>query len=315
MREAEELVAPPLVLLTEQSAIGKLLGDQVNLQYVPGLTRAELREKVSDADAIIVRNQTIVTADIIEAATRLRVIGRLGAGLENIDIVAVRKRGAEVVYAPDANTVAVAEYCVAQILNISRLLPWAHDSVRRGEWTRSEFTGREMGEITVGIVGFGLIGRKVAQLLKIFGTKILVNTRRPGSVPAEFHNAELDELFSRSDIVSLHVPATQQTRHLVNARTLSFMQGHAALINTSRGSVVDESALLEVLRQGRLAYAALDVRDSEPPATSGLMEMAHVLSTPHIAAFTHAAQLRVDTAVANDVLAVLAGQEPMHRAP
>jgi phosphoglycerate dehydrogenase-like enzyme len=134
-------------------------------------------------------------------------------------------------------------------------------------------------------------------------------------VPPNFDHVELDELLARSDIVSIHVPATRQTQHLVNARTLSLMQAHAAIINTSRGSAVDEDALLEALRQERLAYVALDVRESEPPAGTGLTEMTNVLSTPHIAAFTHAAQRRVDVVVAEGVLAVLAGGEPVYPAP
>ena len=284
----------------------------ISFIYQPDLWQypEKLSRNIQDADGLIIRNQTQVDAALLTNAKKLRVIGRLGAGLDNIDIQAARAAGVQVVYSPDANTTSVAEYCLAQILNIIRVLPEAMHSTSSGDWLRTQFTGRELSEIVIGLVGFGRIAQALAERLDYLGGKIIIATRSPEKVPRSFDTGSLDELIKEADIISLHVPGGLETKHLIGSPQFKTMKPTAWLLNTSRGSVVDEKALHTALVSGKIAGAVVDVRENEPPVAGILETLPNLYTTPHIAAFTSAAQARVEKTVFADVVAVLNGDHP-----
>lgn len=303
-----EMLAPPGPELLEAS------GRPVKLDPTLWRDPARLHLLLGEAEALIVRNQTRVTAELLGAAPRLRVIGRLGAGLDNIDLEAARARGITVTSARNANAMAVAEYVLAAMLHIARNLAAADASVRAGKWDRVQFGGTELWGRTLGLVGVGEIGRRVAKRAQSFGLTVIGYDPLVG--PYDFAPAEqeitlvpLDELLARADVVSLHVPLLPATRHLINAERLSQMRPHAVLINTSRGGIVDEVALLDALTGGRLYRAVLDVSEFEPLlAESPLRSCEAVILTPHVAGLTAEAQERTSRLVISDVLRVLSGE-------
>jgi D-3-phosphoglycerate dehydrogenase len=286
---------------------------QAEVQYRPGLTPAELLQAIADADALVVRSGTRVTRPVIEAGMRLRVIGRAGTGTDNIDVAAATERGIWVVNAPDSNSVAVAEHVFALMLALLRHIPAAGESLRRGEWKRSQFRGKELNGKVLGIVGLGRIGVKVAERARAFGMTVCAYD--PFVAPGQAESLSvvpisLDELLRRSDIITLHVPAAADTQGLIGARELALCKPGAYLINCSRGSVVSGDALLQALDSGKLAGAGLDVFEREPPVGSPLLQHPKVVATPHIAGMTDEAQRNVALAVARQVLDVLQGRQP-----
>lgn len=303
-----EMLAPPGPELLEAS------GRPVKLDPTLWRELARLQALLNEAEALIVRNQTHVTEQVLDAAPRLRVVGRLGVGLDNIDLAAARARGITVTSARNANAIAVAEYVLAAMLHIARNLAAADASVRAGKWDRVQFGGTELWGRTLGLVGVGEIGRRVAKRARSFGMTVIGYDPLVG--PYDFAPAEqeitlvpLDELLARADVVSLHVPLLPATRHLINAERLSQMRPHAVLINTSRGGVVNEVALLDALTGGRLYRAVLDVSEFEPlPAESPLRSCEAVILTPHVAGLTTEAQERTSRLVISDVLRVLSGE-------
>lgn len=270
---------------------------------------------LEEAEALIVRNQTQVNAQLLEAAPRLLVVGRLGVGLDNIDLAAARTRGITVTAGRNANAVAVAEYVLAAMLHSARDLAAANASVRAGGWDRAHFGGTELWGRTLGLIGVGEIGRRVAKRAQAFGMTVIGHDPQVG--PYDFAPIEqdisllpLDDVLARADVISLHVPLIPSTRHLINTERLAKMQSHAILINTSRGGIIDEAALLDALTTGRLRHAVLDVREVEPPPEDDpLRSCDAALLTPHIAGLTAEAQERVVRLVINDVLHVLAGEK------
>ena len=308
----------PVVLQTEAADLGGYFRDRVDLRFEPSLASdpVRLRQALTVADGLIVRNQTTISDDTLSGARRLRVIGRLGAGVDNIDVQSARARGIEVVYAPDANSAAVAEYCVAQIINMTRDLGSASAITRLGGWERDRFIGRELSELTVGILGLGRVGSRVASILTTLGAR--VTATRHSQSPERSTSAELvgfEELLNISDVVSIHLPLTAETNGLIDRKALRLFKAGASLVNTSRGAVVDEEAVFDALRSGRLSAATLDVRHSEPPRTAVPNDVPNLTLTPHIAAFTFAAQDRVGRTVADDVTAVLDGRHPQNPVP
>lgn len=303
-----ELLAPPGPALLEASGRRVIAGEQL-WKDTPRLLSI-----LQDAEALIVRNQTQVTAQLLEAAPHLRVVGRLGVGLDNIDLAAARTRGVTVTAARNANAIAVAEYVLAAMLHVTRNLTAADASVRAGAWDRVHFGGNELWGRTLGLIGVGEIGRRVALRARAFGMHVIGYDPLVG--PYDFAPAEqsitllpLDDVLARADVVSLHVPLIAATRHLINAERLARMQPHATLINTARGGIVDETALLNALNSGQLHRAVLDVREIEPPpADDPLRTCDAVLLTPHIAGLTAQAQERTSQLVIADVLRVLAGE-------
>jgi len=275
---------------------------------------AKLAEEVRRARALVVRNQTQVTAALIQAAEDLQIIGRAGVGVNNIDVQAASDAGVVVAYTPDATSVSVAELTLGLMLALARRIPAANRDTGRGGWDRRGFTGIELGGKTLGVVGLGRIGVTTAKLARAFGMKIVAHDAyidRDSPVLGELEAPllSLDELLERSDFVTCHVPLTEQTRGMFDYRRFSRMKPAAMFVNTSRGEVVDEDDLIRALEEGRIGGAALDVRQTEPPQAGRLGQMENVILTPHVGAFTHEAQHRVVYSVCRDVAAVLGGGE------
>lgn len=284
--------------------------------YAPDLVdRPEaLRAEAAGARALIVRNRTRVDAELLQALPALRVVGRLGVGLDNIDTAECERRGIEVIPATGANAQAVAEYVICTAMMLLRGAYLASAKVAAGQWPRAELSkGREIAGKTIGLVGLGGIGRLTARLAGALGMKAVAYdpylNRGPGAaVQAEVELLDLDELLGRADVVSLHLPLTGETRGLFSRERLAAMKPGAVLINTARGGIVDEAALVELLRSGHLAGAALDVFADEPlPAGSALAEAPNLLLTPHIAGLTTEANTRVSTMIAERVAHALRG--------
>jgi D-3-phosphoglycerate dehydrogenase / 2-oxoglutarate reductase len=280
---------------------------------VSKLPEAELIRRIPDFDALVVRSETRVTAPIIEAGSRLRVVGRAGVGVDNIDVSAATRAGILVVNAPRGNIVAAAEHTMALLFSLARWVPQADASVKRGEWTRSKFTGTEIRGKTLGVVGLGNVGSEVAKRAHGIEMDVVAYDPAVSVERAEMFNVELvslDELLERSDFITVHVPLVDSNRNLIGARELGRVKPTARLINTSRGGVVDEAALADALESGRLVAAATDVFVSEPPGDNRLLKLTNFVATPHIGASTAEAQVSVAFDVAEEVAAVLAGDLP-----
>ena len=274
--------------------------------------RDDLFASVATADGVIVRNRTQVDATLIAAAAKLKVVGRLGVGLDNIDLPACEARGIQVIPARGANALAVAEYVIGAAMHLLRGAFLATESVAAGEWPRNALShGREIAGKTLGVVGFGSIGQLTGRLARALGMTVIgFDAKIPASsaVWGEQNTAprRFDDLLRAADVVSLHVPLTPATRHLIDAEKLALMKPDAVLINTARGGVVDEEALAAGLRAGRLYGAALDVFESEPlPAGSPLAGCPNLILTPHVAGLTREANFRVSTMIADRVAAAL----------
>lgn len=266
----------------------------------------ELRTRLGDCRALIVRNRTRVDDALLAAAPALRVVGRLGVGLDNIDLDACAARGISVLPATGANTVAVAEYVIAALLLLVRGSYRASDRVLAGEWPRRQLVGGELSGRTLGLVGYGAIARAVAERARALGMRIAAHDPLLAADDPAWSGvqrcADLPELLGLGDALSLHVPLTPRTRRLIDAGALAAMKPGAVLINTARGGVVDEPALAEALRSGRLGGAALDVFEREPlPAGSVLVDVPNLILTPHIAGVTAEANVRVSAVTAANV--------------
>ncbi|MEX1140555.1 MAG: phosphoglycerate dehydrogenase [Bacteroidota bacterium] len=267
----------------------------------PGLTLDALKEKIRDADALVVRSATQVTADVLAAGTCLKVIGRAGAGVDNIDCDAATRRGIVVMNTPGGNTVSTAEHTMSMLLSLSRNIPQAFESLRKGEWERGKFVGTELQGKTIGIIGLGKIGREVAQRCQAFGLiTIGFDPVLAADVAAKL-NIELvalEELYRRSDFITVHTPLNDETRGLINDSVLGRCKQGVRLINCARGGIIDEGALLRGLESGRVAGAALDVFVEEPPRGNRLLMNPRVIATPHLGASTEEAQEKVARQIA-----------------
>lgn len=306
------------VLVTE-----KIVGDALaalarthGVAFEPDLWRSTdgLREAAGSARAIVVRNQTQVTRELLAAAPRLQIVARAGVGLDNIDVGAASAAGVVVSFTPQANAVSVAELTLGLMLAVARKIPAADRDVRAGGWDRVRFTGVELAGKTLGIVGLGRIGRMVAERARAFGMTLLAYDPAidPASAVARdlgLRLVRLDDLLEASDVVSCHVPLAPETARLFDEDRFRRMKPGAVFVNTSRGEVADEDALLAALREGRLGGAALDVRRTEPPGPTPFDALENVVLTPHVGAFTAEAQRRTLEAVCRDVTNVLAGGE------
>ncbi len=272
-----------------------------------------LAEQVRNCRALIVRNQTPVTAALIDAAPELLVIGRAGVGLDNVDVKHAEQAGIVVSFTPDQNAISVAEISMGMMLSLARFIPAADQDTKDGNWQRNRFMGTELYGKTLGIIGAGKIGYLTARRAMAFGMRILAydpfltqDNILLSELQAEL--TDLDNLLARADVVSCHLPATPQTMGLMNRERFGKMKRGALFINTSRGRVVSEPDLVEALKAGIVGGAALDVRSEEPPKTGELESLPNVILTPHIAAFTREAQDRVSRAICEDVARVLDGK-------
>lgn len=289
-----------------------LMSRRLDVEVRTGLSEEILTEIIPDYEAIVVRSATRVTAPVIAAAGRLRVIARAGAGLDTIDVAAATARGIEVVNSPDANTLAVAELTIGMMLSLARKIPAADAAMKEGRWEKSKLMGTGLSGKTLGIIGFGRIGREVAARAKAFGMTVITNQRRP--TPELYREAgvepvDLDDLLARSDYVSLHVPARPDTELLIGETELARMKPTAFLLNTSRGTVVDAAALLDALDRGTIAGAGLDVFAVEPAVDDPLASHPQVIATPHIGASTEDAQTNAALDVAAKLLSLLTPED------
>jgi len=286
------------------------LAERFQVVYEPTLVdrRDELLAAVADADALVVRNRTQVNADVLAAAPALKVVGRLGVGLDNIDTSACAARHVEVIPATGANALAVAEYVIATTMVLLRGSYLSSAEVAAGQWPRTRMSsGRETAGKTLGLVGFGGIGRLTARLARSLGMWVvahdpMIADDAPVWQETGVASRSLDALMAEADVVSLHVPLTDDTRHLIDTRRIDTMKRGAVLINTARGGIVNEAALAAALRSGRLGGAALDVFADEPlPAGSPLAEVPNLILTPHIGGVTLESNARVSSMIAERV--------------
>ena len=306
-------MAKPVVLIADKLAPSTVeaLGDQVEVRWVDGPNRAELLAAVPEADALLVRSATTVDAEVIEAAPKLKIIGRAGVGLDNVDIPAATERGVMVANAPTSNIHSACEHAIALLLSTARQIPAADATLRDGQWKRSSFNGVEIYGKTVGIVGFGHIGQLFAQRLAAFETTIIAydpyaNPARAAQLGVEL--VELEELMGRADFVTIHLPKTKETAGMFDAELLGKAKEGQIIINAARGGLVDEQALADAIRAGRIRGAGFDVYATEPCTDSPLFELDQVVVTPHLGASTVEAQDRAGTDVADSVLKALAGE-------
>jgi D-3-phosphoglycerate dehydrogenase len=275
------------------------------------LTEEQLIEAIKDYDAILVRSGTEVTAAVIEAGTKLKYIGRAGAGVDNIDTEAATRRGIPVANAPMGNTLAATEHTIAMMLSLARNIPQATASLKKKEWKRSKFMGVELNEKTLGIVGLGRIGREIAKRviamdMKVVGYDPFITKENAAQMGVELMG--IDDLVKVADFITVHTPLTPETKHLINAERIATMKDGVRLINCARGGIIDEKAMYDGLVSGKIAGAALDVFESEPPFESPLLTLDSVIVTPHLGASTVEAQKNVAISVAKQCLAVFAGE-------
>ncbi len=304
------LVAEPLA---EEGVA--LLRAQHQVDVRTGLSRQDFLAALPDYDALLVRSQVSVDAEAIAAGSRLVVVGRAGVGVDNVDLDAATRAGIVVVNAPTGNTVAAAEHTIALMFALARHVPAADASVRRGEWKRSAFTGVELRGRTLGIVGLGKIGMAIADRARGLQMDVIGHDPFVSHDAAANHGValrSLDDVVAGADVLTLHVPVTRATRGLIGAAQLARMKSTAFLLNVSRGSIVDEAALAEALRAGRLAGAGLDVYASEPPTSSPILDAPNTVLTPHLGASTAEAQVRVAVEAVEQVLDVLGGRPAMY---
>jgi D-3-phosphoglycerate dehydrogenase/(S)-sulfolactate dehydrogenase len=279
-----------------KSILERIPGAQV--EFKPGLKPAELLQIIGQYEALAVRSATKVTAEVLAAATNLRVIGRAGTGVDNIDLAAATRRGVVVMNAPGGNSVSVAEHTLALLLSLARSIADASQSTRAGRWEKKKYSaGRELAGKTLGVVGTGNIGQLVVQRAKAFGMKVIAYDpflSEDAALKLGVEPVELPELFRRSDAITLHVPLTEQTKNMVNAATLLQMKPGALLVNCARGGLVDERAVADALTSKYLGGAALDVFENEPPpADHPLFSCENFIGTPHLGGSTEDAQQNV----------------------
>lgn len=278
-----------------------------------GLTKEELLAIMPDYDGLIIRSGTTADADVLAAGKKLKVVGRAGIGVDNIDVEAATKQGVVVMNTPGSNSLATAEQTMALMLAVSRYTVPAHNSLAAGEWKRAQFTGVELHGKVLGIIGFGRIGRLVAERAKAFGMTVLAHdpfVKTEDAAQLGVSLVGLDRVFSQADYLTLHTAVTPQTTKMINCPSINKMKNGVIIINVARGKLIDEAALVEALQEGKVKAAALDVFASEPPAPGNpLISLPNVLHTPHLGASTVEAQRNVATQIVRQVLDCLRGVE------
>ncbi len=275
-----------------------------NVVYLPEKKGSAVTEEIRDADALVVRSATKVTSSLLEGAKQLRVVGRAGVGVDNVDLDAATKQGIVVMNTPGGNAVSVAEHTLALLLALARRIPEADASMKRGQWEKKKLQGIELRGKTLGVVGFGQIGREVARLAQAFEMEVLAYDPFVTSVVARELNvklAPLEQLLKSCDFLTLHASATPETHHLLNARTLAQSKPGIRIVNCARGELINQADLLAALESGQVAAAALDVFETEPPKDHPLVKHSNVVATPHIAGSTEEAQEIVGIRIAEQV--------------
>lgn len=283
----------------------------LQVDYQPEIKADELITAVKNYDVLVVRSRTKVTKDVIDANSKMKIIARVGVGLDNIDVQHAQSKGITVVNAEEAAMTAVAELVIGLMLSLARGIARADAAMKDGKWIKSELTGIELKGKYLGIVGLGRMGKRLARIARSFNMNLIGHDVIPPDQQfvreVGLIMTDLNTLLGSSDFVTLHVPLTPQTKHLINEQSLGRMKKNAYLINTSRGAVVDEAALYNALKNGVIAGAALDVFDVEPPTRSELVKLPNVVCTPHIGAQTREAQELAANVIAEKIIQILKG--------
>jgi len=307
------LVTKPVVLIAEElsPATVEALGPDFDIRYVDGANRTELLEALVDAHAVLIRSATHIDSAALEVAKSLKVVARAGVGLDNVDIKAATEAGVMVVNAPTSNIVSAAELAIAHILSLARHIPRAHASLASGEWKRSAFTGVELFDKTIGIIGLGRIGALVAERLAGFGVRLIgfdpyVQPARASQMGITL--TTLDDLIGQSDFISIHIPKTPETTGMIGLDELKKAKPTLRIVNASRGGIIDEAALHTALSEGWIAGAGIDVFVAEPPKDSPLLSLPNIVVTPHLGASTEEAQEKAGISVARSVRLALEGE-------
>jgi D-3-phosphoglycerate dehydrogenase len=286
----------------------ELLNKETELEVALGLDEIELCEKIRGFDALIVRSGTQVTKKVIASSDKLRVIGRAGVGVDNIDVEAATEKGIIVLNAPEGNTIAAAELTMAMMLSLTRLIPQATSSMKNGRWDKKSFMGVELRGKTLGIIGLGRIGKEVAKRARSFDLRIMAydpyltaeNAKALGVILGDY-----ETVISNADYITFHVPLTEKTHHILSTKEFEMVKPGVRIINCARGGIIDEDALYDAIKTGKVAGAALDVFEEEPPKNNKLIELPNVIHTPHLGASTVEAQVNVAVDVAKSVVEVL----------
>ncbi|MET0989465.1 MAG: phosphoglycerate dehydrogenase, partial [Glaciihabitans sp.] len=306
-------MAKPVVLIAEElsPATVEALGPDFEVRSVDGTDRPALLEALSQADAVLIRSATQMDAEAISSSKTLKVIARAGVGLDNVDIKAATAAGVMVVNAPTSNIISAAELTVGHIISMARYIPAAHASLAAGTWKRSKYTGTELYEKTVGIIGLGRIGALITARLQAFGMNVVAYDPYVTSARAQQLGVtllSLDELLAQSDFISIHMPKTPETTGMISTEQFAQMKTTAFIVNVARGGLIDEDALYAALKTNRIAGAGLDVFVAEPPLKSPLLELDNIVLTPHLGASTDEAQEKAGVSVAKSVRLALSGE-------
>jgi D-3-phosphoglycerate dehydrogenase len=305
---------PPRILISdvlEQGGVEILRAEGYEVDYRPELARADLEQAVESYEALIVRSATNVDKALLERAKALRVVGRAGTGVDNIDVETATRKGILVMNTPGGNTISAAEHTVSMMLALARNIPQAHASVASGKWEKKRFVGMEVFEKTVGIIGLGKIGREVATRCQGLGMNVIGYDplmQADVALKLRIELTDIEDLFRRSDFLTVHTPLTSDTRGLIGEKTIPLCKRGVRVVNCARGGVVDEMALLKGLNSGQVGGAALDVFEHEPPGENPLLGHEHVIVTPHLGASTEEAQEKVAAQIARQVADALQGR-------
>ncbi len=289
----------------------EILSKHAKVDNLKDITPEELLKVIGEYDAVIVRGRTKLTPEVLAAAAKLKVAGRAGVGVDNINLASARERGITVVNSPMATTIAVAELTLGLMLALIRDIPRADAGLKQGNWLKKELRGSELNNKTLGVIGFGRIGAATAERAKAFGMKIIAcdpllsaeEISRRGGEPVA-----MDDLLSRADMITMHLPLTDQSKGMLDAEAFNKMKDGVRIICAARGGVIDEGALLEAINSGKVAGAALDVFTAEPPGKIDLASHPKVVCTPHIGAETNEAQVRAAVDISTEVIAALNGE-------
>lgn len=304
----------PKVLVTDKlnEAGLNILKQVADVNYEPGISNDDLKKIIKDYNALLIRSGTKVTKEIINACSKeMKIIGRAGVGVDNVDLNAATEKGIIVVNSPEGNTTAAAEHTVSMLMSLARLIPMADVSMKKGEWKRSSFMGFELYNKSLGIIGLGKIGSRVAKIAQAIGMKIIAYdpfVSKEYAAQNRFELVDLENIWERADVITFHIPKTPETINLLNAETLKKCKKGVRIINCARGGIVDEIALAEAIKSGHVAGAAFDVFSEEPVKNSPLLSLGDkVVLTPHLGASTEEAQLNVALDVAEQIRDVLCG--------
>jgi D-3-phosphoglycerate dehydrogenase len=295
----------------DKTGIDSMKHSGLTVDYRPEIKSSEIISSAKDYEVIVVRSRTKITKEIIDAASRLRIIARVGVGLDNVDVKAAEAKQIKVINAPEAASTAVAELAIGLMISLARSIPRADAETKKGNWIKKELTGSQLSGKYLGIIGVGNIGRNIGRMAKALRMNLIGYDIYP--INREFINetgmivTDLNTLLESSDFVTCHVPSTQETKHMFNTERFTKMKPNAFLINTSRGDIIDENALYEMLKNNKLGGAALDVFEVEPPTNKLLLGLPNIVCTPHIGAQTKEAQELASIVIAEKIIQILRG--------